>query len=197
MGWCYCCQTWQPEGHSDHVSRASDRGRWWHEWRCVRCQAEHGWDAADHLSGKPPVPVVFGVGYEGRTVEDLVDMLACRFVDEVADVRLSPISRKPHLSKVKLKARLSDDSGISYAHYPGLGNPSPNRAGYRAGDPRSRDVYSDVLYSSAGNEQYQALESTARRRRTAVLCACRARDNCHRSQILDRLAQNGFDVQEL
>jgi hypothetical protein len=40
-------------------------------------------------------PGLLSVGYEGRTVDDLVDLLVAEGVEVVADVRLTPMSRKP------------------------------------------------------------------------------------------------------
>ncbi|MFE2500029.1 DUF488 family protein [Streptomyces scopuliridis] len=45
----------------------------------------------------------------------------------VADVRLTPISRKPGFSKTRLPHAL-DEAGITYTHLRALGNPKDNRA---------------------------------------------------------------------
>ena len=43
-----------------------------------------------------------GVGYEGRTVEELIVQLHTLGVSRLVDVRLTPLSRKPGLSKTAL-----------------------------------------------------------------------------------------------
>lgn len=58
----------------------------------------------------------------------------------LVDVRLTPLSRKPRLSKTKLAAALAD-VGIEYVHHRALGNPKDNRAGFREGQPASRARY--------------------------------------------------------
>ncbi|WP_258081414.1 DUF488 domain-containing protein [Nocardia nova] len=58
---------------------------------------------------------LFTVGYEGRRADELVMLLAEAGVATVVDVRLTPISRKPGLSKTKLSAALAE-AGIRYVH---------------------------------------------------------------------------------
>src|SRR5258707_759886 len=70
-----------------------------------------------------------GVGYEGRTVDELVAHLVAVGVSRLIDVRLTPISRKRGLSKTALGAALAD-VGIEYEHRRELGNPKTNRAGF-------------------------------------------------------------------
>ena len=47
------------------------------------------------------------IGYEGKTVGDLVATLIEQKVRILVDVRLTPLSRKPGLSKTKLSEALS------------------------------------------------------------------------------------------
>ena len=86
------------------------------------------------------------VGYEGRTVEDLVQRLLAENVQVLVDVRLTPLSRKPGLSKTRL-ARALKAVGISYVHHRALGNPKDNRAGFRACTMESVARYRAVLDS--------------------------------------------------
>ena len=84
------------------------------------------------------------IGYESRTVDELIERLADADVKVVVDVRLTPLSRKPGLSKNGLAARLRD-AGIDYVHLPDLGNPRDNRAGFRRGDANAVARYRAVL----------------------------------------------------
>ena len=77
------------------------------------------------------------VGYEDRDFKELLGSLVERRVSVLVDVRLTPLSRKPGLSKRKLESALAEH-GIRYIHLPALGNPKDNRAGYRAHKPQSR-----------------------------------------------------------
>jgi uncharacterized protein (DUF488 family) len=73
---------------------------------------------------------------------------ACADVRVLVDVRLTPLSRKPGLSKTKLSEALAA-VGIKYVHHRALGNRRDNRAGFRAGEPDSRARYREVLDSAA------------------------------------------------
>jgi uncharacterized protein (DUF488 family) len=72
-------------------------------------------------------PGLLSVGYEGRTAQSLVQLLVDAGVDVVVDVRLTPLSRKPGLSKTRLSELLAD-VGVEYRHLRALGNPRENRA---------------------------------------------------------------------
>jgi uncharacterized protein (DUF488 family) len=91
------------------------------------------------------------IGYEGKTIDDLVAQLRAQSVGVLVDVRLTPLSRKPGLSKTKLSEALAA-VGIGYVHHRALGNPKDNRAGFRAGEPESRARYRDVLETAAASD---------------------------------------------
>lgn len=88
---------------------------------------------------------VIGVGYEGRSVEDLVSLVTEAGVTVLVDVRLNAISRKPGLSKSRLAARLGE-VGIRYEHVPALGNPKENREAFRRGEAAARSRYREISW---------------------------------------------------
>ena len=55
---------------------------------------------------------VWTVGYQDRTVDDVIDVLSTAGVEVLVDVRLTPLSRKPGLSKHRLAARLASERRI-------------------------------------------------------------------------------------
>ena len=59
------------------------------------------------------------VGYEGRTSGDLLEMLDTLGVSTLVDVRLTPLSRKPGLSKTRLAAA-ANALGMTHSHLPAL-----------------------------------------------------------------------------
>lgn len=77
------------------------------------------------------------LGYQGRDAAELIDQLLQADVSTLVDVRLTPLSRKPGLSKRRLAEALNA-AGIQYAHLPHLGSPKDNRETFRGGDPGSR-----------------------------------------------------------
>ena len=68
----------------------------------------------------------------------------------LVDVRLTPLSRKPGLSKTKLSE--ARRRGHRLRAPPALGNPKDNRARFRAGEPESRARYRDVLETAAATD---------------------------------------------
>lgn len=135
---------------------------------------------------------VVSVGYEGRTAEELVEAMEDR-VDVLVDVRLTPSSRKPGLSKGKLAAAL-DRVGVRYVHMRALGNPRDNRAGFRAGDPASQRRYAEVLHDEAASEALEQLEQLLTGARVALLCFERDSDTCHRQAIVEELLRRRPDL---
>lgn len=128
------------------------------------------------------------VGYEGRSIDDLVRDLHDAQVDLVADVRLTPISRKPGLSKTRLADRLSDE-GIGYVHLRALGNPKDNRAAFA--DERIDQAlarYCSIIDADVeARDQLKWLAQTAVDQRVSVLCFEREVLRCHRRAVLDAL----------
>jgi uncharacterized protein (DUF488 family) len=125
---------------------------------------------------------LIGVGYEGRTVDDLVAQPGAIGVARVVDVRLNPISRKPGLSKTAL-GRVLAAAGIAYEHHRELGNPKANRAGFAGSSEdrrRARQYYLGLLNDPAASDALDAVADAARRELVAVLCFEADQIRCHR-----------------
>jgi uncharacterized protein (DUF488 family) len=130
------------------------------------------------------------IGYEGRTVDEVVDVLHAAVVKALVDVRLTPLSRKPGLSKNGLAARLHE-AGIDYVHLPALGNPRDNRDAYRRGDAAAVAKYRDVLRTPEGQAALGVLVRLATQKRVALMCFEHDATECHRSMVADALRQAG------
>jgi uncharacterized protein (DUF488 family) len=137
--------------------------------------------------------VLFTVGYEGRTVAQLVLRLREAAVTRVLDVRRSPRSPRPGFSKGPL-ARALAAAGIDYVHLGEVGNPffaeaSEDLDGVLA---RYRDHLAahpallDVVLGAAAGEP-----------RSALLCAEANPRRCHRSVLAEALAARGERVVHL
>jgi len=128
------------------------------------------------------------VGYERRTVDELITTLTRAAVEVLVDVRLTPLSRKPGLSKNRIATRLYA-AGIDYLHLPQLGNPRDNRDGLRRGDDAAVAKYRDVLRTPEGQAALDQLLRLATHRRVAVMCFEREAAECHRSMVADALVE--------
>ena len=126
------------------------------------------------------------LGYEGRTAEELVAELQSESVTVLVDVRLTPLSRKPGLSKRRLAALLAD-SGIRYVHLGALGNPKDNREGFRAGDPDSRSRFRRLLDERNAVQALDDISEFLDSDTVALLCFEREVGTCHRELVAQAL----------
>lgn len=121
------------------------------------------------------------IGYEGRTIRQLVADLLEEDVDLLIDVRQRAMSRKVGLGKTAL-ATACGAAGIEYIHEPTLGNPRENREPYHRGDDHARHVYDEQMHQVGGDALRRLVELVIRRR-CALLCFERDATICHRSAI--------------
>ncbi len=133
-----------------------------------------------------PKSSLISLGYEGRTVDELIDNLHSESVTVLVDVRLTPLSRKPGMSKRRLADSLGA-AGIQYLHLRALGNPKENRAPFRAGDPVSREVFRSILTDGCGAEAIRHVAELLDGETVALLCFERDHGTCHRHVVADEL----------
>ena len=135
--------------------------------------------------GRYPAREVFTVGYEGRDVDELVELLRSRGVRTLVDVRLNAISRKQGFSKTLLGERLAE-AGITYVHERELGNPKDNRDGYRAGNVSAHKRFARHLERN-GADAVERVAQLVRSTPTSLLCVEREAHSCHRTAVADQL----------
>ena len=131
---------------------------------------------------------IFTIGYEGATVGEFLAALAAAGVERVIDVRAVPLSRRPGFSKSPLRAGLAE-AGIDYIHLKALGPPSEGRTAARAG--RHADmarIYAGQLELPEAMAQSAQLLELAGEKPSAVLCMERDPQHCHRTLLLDAVA---------
>jgi uncharacterized protein (DUF488 family) len=130
------------------------------------------------------------IGYQHRTVDDLIATLRTAQVKVLVDVRLTPLSRRTGLSKNGLAARLND-AGIDYLHLPQLGNPRDNRDAFRRREEAAAARYRDGLRTPEGQAALDQLLRLARQHRVALMCFEADPATCHRSMVADALSEIG------
>jgi uncharacterized protein (DUF488 family) len=133
------------------------------------------------------------IGYEGRTAEQLVAELVELGVGVLVDVRLTPMSRKPGMSKRRL-AEAVEAAGISYLHLPELGNPRDNREAFRAGDASARSRLRARLRSAAGAQAVRRVVELAGTGTVALLCLERDPEHCHRAIVAEEAQRIDADL---
>lgn len=130
-------------------------------------------------------PGLWSAGYEGRDIDSFVASLLDSRIDVVADVRLTPISRKKGFSKTRLGQALAE-AGIEYTHLRGLGNPKDNRAPFWDGRlDVGRARFRGMLRSEEAKTDLECLAKHARQSRVAVLCFEKDESRCHRQVVLE------------
>jgi len=138
----------------------------------------------------PPVaPGLWSAGYEGRDIDSFVTSLVASRISVVADVRLTPISRKKGFSKTRLGEALAE-ADIEYIHLRGLGNPKDNRAPFWEGRlDVGRARFRGVLRSEEAQTDLERLAEHARQSRVAVLCFEKDESRCHRQVVLETVRE--------
>lgn len=127
---------------------------------------------------------IAGIGYQGRSPDELVAALRAASIVTVIDVRELPWSRRPGFSRRRLEAHLAD-AGIGYLHLRAAGNPRENRKGGRPVDECMRRYRAHLARIP---EVLREILALAERGPTALLCYEAEGEACHRSVLLDELA---------
>jgi uncharacterized protein (DUF488 family) len=131
---------------------------------------------------------IVSIGYEGRTQQDLLDVLTSLGATVVVDVRLNPISRKPGLSKRRLVEALSE-VGIEYRHLKALGNPRTNRRPFHEGRVAAGcREFRKLLAAPEAESALQQIVDESRKTMVAVLCYEKSHEQCHRQVVVDEVA---------
>ena len=134
----------------------------------------------------------YSLGYQGISLDRYVEVLKANGITTVIDVRETPWSYKPGFSKKPLAERLNAD-GICYVHLKSAGNPSKNR---KMGLPSSSvmDLYRAHLDENpiCLTEILALMEQS--RGAVCLLCYEERPHECHRTIILDTLAERGHGV---
>ena len=133
-------------------------------------------------------PVLYTIGYEGRTPHDLIETLRSNGVRRLVDVRQQPRSRVKGFSLMSLFEHLRR-AGITYEHIKELGNPPEIRWLFRNGRlVEGRRNFRSLLEDGRGTA-VNVLVGLACIEPTAILCRERDAQQCHRSVIADVAAE--------
>lgn len=132
-------------------------------------------------------PAIYTVGYEGRHLDGLLDVLVQNGIGQLIDVRRNPISRRFGFHKSTLTSHCKS-LDIAYSHRPELGIASEERSHLAA----SRD-YAE-LFSRYEREtlvtrqsDVQKVAGVMNRGAAAIMCMEYDACECHRSRLANRL----------
>ena len=139
--------------------------------------------------GQVSVGGIATIGYEGSTVEQVIETLRSADVQVLIDVRDVPVSRKPGFSK-KALAQLLGRSGVEYVHLRALGNPKPGRIAGKHGDMQTFErIFRDHLNGEPAQQALETALDIASRTRACLLCFERDHSRCHRAMVAEEMAR--------
>ncbi|MCG6969582.1 MAG: DUF488 domain-containing protein [Gammaproteobacteria bacterium] len=143
---------------------------------------------------------LYTFGHSNRTIQDFIRALQSAAIATLVDVRANPQSQRyPQFSQPALRQSL-EAAGITY-HWAGK-----SLGGRRQGWGESQHVaiadenmraYADYMESDVFQKAAMQLMNLAASANTAILCAEKLPEHCHRSLISDYLLLQGFEVQHI
>jgi uncharacterized protein (DUF488 family) len=140
----------------------------------------------------------YTIGYTGRRLEDLLDLLITSEVRTLIDIRQYPVSQfRPEMSKNNLK-RAVEECGMIYSHVPQLGVPRDIRA--RAIETGTRDViwewYDEHIVAQYIRRNLHRLFNSLEHP-VALMCVETDPQECHRHRLslaLEAMGLTSFDL---
>lgn len=132
---------------------------------------------------------LFTIGYEGRSIEEFINVLLRTGIKLLCDVRKNPLSRKFGFSKSKLD-HITATVGIKYIHIPELGIESEKRATLDTVEDYV-SLFSDYATTLPSLKQHLAQVYSLLKlyNRIALMCYERDSQMCHRHVLRDYLVR--------
>jgi len=132
---------------------------------------------------------LFSIGYEGKSIEQFINLLLINNVRVLCDIRSNPLSRKFGFSQDKLK-HVTESVGISYIHIPSLGIESQLRQSLETQEDYANlfAKYKETLPSKkqALQELFSLVKSNIR---VAIMCFEKDPNCCHRNIVKNFLTE--------
>jgi uncharacterized protein (DUF488 family) len=141
---------------------------------------------------------LFTIGYEGKTLEEFINVLLKQNVQLLCDVRKNAFSMKYGFSKGTLKTAC-ENSKIQYMHFPELGIESTQRKSLETMKDYKAlfEVYKKTVLVQTVDLQKEACLLMEKNRRIALMCFEADPSMCHRSclaESLEFLVNNSFPL---
>ena len=146
----------------------------------------------------PPMRTLSTIGYEGKTLAEVLDELRDAGVELILDVRAVAASRRPGFSKTALAEALRE-RGIDYLHLRPLGTPAAGREAARKGRiAQMRSIYGEQLETTEAQLALEQALAEAGKRHAALLCYEKEARFCHRAMVAERMLERArFELRDL
>lgn len=139
---------------------------------------------------------LFTLGYQGRSLREVLGILSDHAIEQVVDVRENASSRKPGFAEADL-ARALATAGVAYVHLPELGCAPASRHALWSGRPESSFFEEYRRRLAERPNAFPDLVNRIDAKRTVLLCLEHEPLRCHRAVLSERLRGEGFLVQDL
>ncbi len=132
---------------------------------------------------------LFTIGYEGKSIEEFINILIKNDIKLLCDVRKNPLSRKFGFSKKRLQ-HITAAIGIKYVHIPQLGIESIKRQSLQSANDYTL-LFNDYLACLPNLTLFveQVYELLNANERIALVCFEKNPKDCHRHIICDYITQ--------
>jgi uncharacterized protein (DUF488 family) len=142
--------------------------------------------------------VLYTIGYEAATLDDVIARLKTAGVKLVIDVRAVAASRRAGFSKTILRNSLEEE-GIAYEHVRAIGTPKPGREAAKKGRIAEMEaIFADHMATPEAQDGLAKAAAIAMDQKSALLCFEACVSGCHRRILADSIqSQTGCEVQHL
>jgi uncharacterized protein (DUF488 family) len=149
-----------------------------------------------HLDNEAPDKTgIITLGYEGRKLDQFLEILIGNNIKTLIDVRNNPFSMKPGFSKNQLSAALNT-IGVTYLHLPELGIESCMRKNLTK-ETRCSLFQNYERDLDAKSALLDKIKELSKREIIALMCFEANVRDCHRGVIAKRLRDDGMNVIDL
>lgn len=130
-------------------------------------------------------PAIYTVGYEGKSIDSLLNQLLYQGIACIADVRSNPASRKYGFGKRAL-SESSKNLSLGYEHWPNLGIPSEFRKSLTDYDSYQKllKCYEEEFLPRQESEAIRLAEQV-KKSPTVLLCMEKDVNICHRGRLAE------------
>ncbi|MBI3618930.1 DUF488 domain-containing protein [Candidatus Peregrinibacteria bacterium] len=161
------------------------------------CKSRYAY-ADPRLKKAMQTPVIFTIGYEGKTIDAFLNELLENNVNVLVDVRNNPVSMKYGFTGTKL-AEYCTVRDIEYLGMPALGIPSVYRQSLETSDDYKQlfQKYRKEVLPHADNSMEKLQRLLEQKKRIALLCFEKDIECCHRhdaSEYLQQFCSNRYDL---
>ena len=142
---------------------------------------------------------LYTIGFQGKSVEEVLDKLKRNGVSLLLDIRENALSRKVGFSKNAL-ASSCEAAGIGYLHRRELGPPRPLRNRLKQTGDYGMLMRKYSLYLKDHVDVLQEIAGLVEEKKICLFCFEHEHAQCHRSALAEKLTEmcgNGMEVVNL